>query len=259
MITSLHSPHIARVKALFDTHSPKERQVLGEFAIEGIRAIESAEAAGIFTINEIFVVEELSDLFPGASVVSEQVMKKMSETQSPQGVIALAKLIPNQERLRDPSKYQKIAYFLEVQDPGNAGTIIRSADALGFDAVLFSPGSVDPYSAKVVRSSVGSIAAIPVITDFSVEDLISYFSESHQLILLDMAGAELQSIDSEGALVLIFGNEARGIPDQLLNDERFSRFAISMAGRAESLNLATAAGIAMYEISRNAGRAESKL
>ncbi len=259
MITSLHSPHIARVKALFDTHSPRERQVLGEFAIEGIRTIESARAAGIFTITEIFVIEELSDLFPEANIVSEQVMKKMSDTKSPQGAIALAKLIPNQKFLSNPSAYKKVAYFFEIQDPGNAGTIIRSADALGFDAVLFSPGSVDPFSAKVVRSSVGSIAAIPVITDFSVEDLLSYFSKSHQLALLDMGGADLKSIDPERELVLIFGNEARGIPEQLLNDERFSRFAISMYGRAESLNLATAAGIAMYEISRDASSPESKI
>ena len=247
------------MKALFDTHSPKERQEIGEFAIEGVRAIESAKNAGLFQISEIFVVEELSDLFPDADLVSDQVMKKMSDTQSPQGVIAVAKIKSNQEFLQDASKYRKIAYFFEIQDPGNAGTVIRSADALGFDAVFFSPGSVDPFSAKVVRSSVGSIAAIPVITDFSVDDLISHFGSTHQIALLDMSGADLQGIDGQGALVLVFGNEARGLPDRLLTDERFSRFAISMSGKAESLNLATAAGIAMYEISRLAAIGESKI
>ena len=134
-----------------------------------------------------------------------------------------------------------------MQDPGNAGTVIRSADASGFDCVLFSSESVDLYSPKVIRSTVGSLWNIPILGNLELNEVIKSAKEkSFEIYALDARGKlNISELPKEKKTLLIFGNEARGLP-QL--PEGVNLVAIPMKGGAESFNVASAATIAMYEV-----------
>jgi tRNA(Leu) C34 or U34 (ribose-2'-O)-methylase TrmL len=170
----------------------------------------------------------------------------ISETITPQGILAICK-IPREDLSVIPlNGSRKFIYLSEVQDPGNAGTILRSADAFGMDAVITSPGSVDMYSPKVVRSTAGSLWHIPVFESVAIEDLlargISAFS-------LGATGTKvLSSFVTTGDTVAIFGNEARGL-STTQNFAQIEVVSIPMPGNAESLNLSAAASIVMYHLS----------
>lgn len=258
MITSLHSPHIARVKALLLSHSPSERNSDRRFIIEGKRALDLAFQSNLIKIEELFftqITESILDeidskrlIADRAHEVSEAVMKKMSGTVSPQGLLAIASFPA--VNLADLKTKSRIAFFHEISDPGNAGTIIRSADAFGFEGVIFSSQSVDPYSAKVVRSTVGSIARVPILYGADFLEVLEFFRPTHQFIGLDMAGASIMEIDFAKPTLLLFGSEAHGLPDQIFEGKDVQRVSIPMSDGIESLNLASAATLAMYEMSR---------
>jgi TrmH family RNA methyltransferase len=181
-------------------------------------------------------------------MVSEQVMNAMTDTQSPQGILALCKYLPTDLQRFSTTSVTKVAYFWQIQDPGNAGTVIRTADACGFDLVIFSDQSVDIYSPKVVRSTVGSLWNIPVVDDVSLDQL-EIFAYEHELSLVALDGdanTTLSEIDKSAPTVLVFGNEGRGLPEL---PPAFQRVSIPIQGRAESFNVASAAAITMYFLS----------
>ena len=181
-------------------------------------------------------------------MVSDQVMNAMADTQSPQGILALCKYLPTDLTRFAGLSLQKVAYFWQIQDPGNAGTAIRTADACGFDLVIFSDQSVDIYSPKVVRSTAGSLWNIPVVDDVPL-DLLEEFSYQHNLALVALDGAAdqvLSDIDKNLPTALVFGNEGRGLPELA---PAFQRISIPMRGHAESFNVASAAAITMYFLS----------
>jgi TrmH family RNA methyltransferase len=133
-----------------------------------------------------------------------------------------------------------------VQDPGNAGTILRSADAFGMDAVITSPGSVDMYSPKVVRSTAGSLWHIPVFQSVAIDELIN--KGIHGFSLGATGSKSLKDYTSTGDTVAIFGNESRGLSTSN-NLSGIETVNIPMPGNAESLNLSAAASIVMYHLS----------
>jgi TrmH family RNA methyltransferase len=147
------------------------------------------------------------------------------------------------------STFGKFVYLSEVQDPGNAGTIIRSADAFGFDAVLISPQSVDVYSPKVVRSTAGSLWHIPVFQGVNLSEVLKW---ECQFIALDAtAEIPLSKVRGDQSIVAIFGNEARGLntsQEIMESDKSIISVRIPMPGNAESLNLSAAASIVMYQL-----------
>jgi TrmH family RNA methyltransferase len=173
----------------------------------------------------------------------------MSDTVTPQGLIAVCTIPHSTFPQVSPSTFSKFVYLSEVQDPGNAGTIIRSADAFGFDAVLISPQSVDVYSPKVVRSTVGSLWHIPVFQDVDLSEVLKW---DCQFIALDAAAdTPLSMIRGDQSIVAIFGNEARGLnTSQAILDSKKAIIPvrIPMPGNAESLNLSAAASIVMYQL-----------
>ncbi len=181
-------------------------------------------------------------------MVSDQVMNEMADTQSPQGILALCKFLPTDLTRFKGIELRKIAYFWQIQDPGNAGTAIRTADACGFDLVIFSNLSVDIYSPKVVRSTAGSLWNIPVMEGFTLEQLEHFASERNMaLIALDgSAERRLEDVSKSDATALVFGNEGNGLPEL---SPAFQRRSISMRGHAESFNVASAAAISMYYLS----------
>jgi TrmH family RNA methyltransferase len=255
MIESLNSPHIARVKALIGSRGVKERKNAGEFVAEGLQCAREALVAKsgpkvetlYLTVNGRSKAEEVAELSQFNTVdVSDEVMKQMSETITPQGIIAICTIPDTRLDSISLNGSRKFIYLSEVQDPGNAGTILRSADAFGMDAVITSPGSVDMFSPKVVRSTAGSLWHIPIFESVSLEELVNRGVRGFSL---GATGSKsLNDYISTGDTVAIFGNESRG----LSTSENFSSIEsvyIPMPGKAESLNLSAAASIVMYHLS----------
>ena len=252
MIESLHSPHVARVKALLS--SKKERQELGLFVAEGLQGVR--EAIQNNSIETLYLTasgqERLSKAnidFNQANVIeiAGKVAEGMSDAITSQGIIAICKL-PNRDK-KELLNYQPnhLIFLDEIQDPGNAGTILRTADAMGIKAIITSPGSVDFYSPKVVRATAGSLWHIPVFNNTELDEVFSVLP-SHKRYVLDASGdLELTQVNFDKPALWIFGNEARGLKRDVAQAIRVS---IKMPGNAESLNLAASAAIVMHQISR---------
>lgn len=249
MITSLTSPKIVRVRRLLETHSPSERESLGEFVVEGLRAVTAILDHSRSQVIELFASEKWIADFPEATLISDEVAARVSDTVSPQGIFATVK-IPSSGI--DLKVRNNVAIFVELQDPGNAGTVIRSAHAFGVDALVLAKGSVDPYSSKVVRASVGSLLSTPLVIGADLEVTIDSLRSTHQLLAFDMDGIDIRRFEKVGPVAMIFGNEARGLPESIINDGSVTRVKIPMVGTVESLNVASAATIAMFEISQPA-------
>jgi len=269
-ITSLHSPHVERVKALLGSRGKKIRQAEKEFIADGIQSVREAlqglaeerlSSAGKNDKPELialYVTERgyaklqsevgLKDLEQAPLFhVTEEVMNAMSETESPQGILALCKYTEMTLYKIAQKESKKVAYFWEIQDPGNSGTVIRTAEAFGFDAVVFSTNSVDVYSPKTVRATVGAIWHIPVVENVPLGEIMD-FAQKHgyQTVALDGASEDsLSNLDKSEKMILIFGNEARGLPEVANLD---ARVRIPMSGKSESLNVASAAAIALFEV-----------
>ena len=254
MIESLNSPHVARVKALIGSRGVKERKAAGQFVAEGLQCVREALVTKSGpTIETLYVasngrkkIEELADLSSINVVdVSDEVMKEMSETITPQGILAVC-AIPNVSLDSiTMNGSRRFIYLSEVQDPGNAGTILRSADAFGMDAVITSPGSVDMYSPKVVRSTAGSLWHIPVFEAVAMDEVVKRGINAFSL------GADgskkLSDYQISGDTLAVFGNEARGLATGQ-NVDSIDVVSIPMPGNAESLNLSAAASIVMYHL-----------
>lgn len=265
MITSLHSSHVETVKALLGSRGAKARRESGSYVIESVQNIKSALRASKSTIEKLFYTQEgLSKLDDSEIIgvdlleVSPEVMKAMTDTVTPQGLLAVAR-IPEFELspwFTNNSKKSglQLAYFWQIQDPGNAGTAIRAADAFEFDAVLFSDNSVDVYGPKVVRSSAGSMWNVPIGQEISIEQLIEFAKINSFKVFVTQADADLQIKEaakqsSDVNSIWIFGNEARGVPQEVLQSKGATLVSIPISEKVESLNLATAASVVMYAVS----------
>jgi len=264
-ITSLNSPHIERVKALIGSRGKKNRELENAFIAEGIQVVREALNPKLvegLAVKKVYVnasgMNKLVAATDSASLeryevilVSDQVMNAMADSESPQGIIALCST--KTLKLQDlwQSKPKKIAFFWQIQDPGNAGTVIRSADAAGFDAVVFSNESVDVFNPKTVRATVGSLWHIPVVSDVDLSEFIAG-AIKNDVALFALTGDGKESFNSAFVAktsttpsAWIFGNEARGLPD--LPGE-ITTVAIPMKGFAESLNVASAAAIVLHSV-----------
>ena len=254
MIESLHSPHIARVKALISSRGNKERGQHGEFIAEGLQCAREALAAKSGPkVKSIYLTESGSARLEGAGLdtssietilVSEPVMAAMSSTITPQGILSVCEIGKNDFSDLKLDGKTKLIYLHEIQDPGNAGTILRSADAMGIDAVITSPGSVDMYSPKVVRATAGSLWHVPLYSGITLDTISSQFPQINKLALSAKGDTSLTELKELGNCIAIFGNEARGI-DTVLDGEVI-QVHIPMKGNAESLNLSAAASIVMF-------------
>jgi TrmH family RNA methyltransferase len=256
MIESLHSPHIARVKALIGSKGAKERREQGLFVAEGVQcAREALTSANGPEIKIIYATEQgllkIAELDLSAVEiveVSEPVLKAMSDTVSPQGLISLCYSPENNISELTLTGSSTVIYLHEMRDPGNAGTILRTADAMGITAVVTSPDSVDMYSPKVVRSTAGSLWNIPVFEGVTFQALASIFPNTQKILLSSHASTSILDLRITGDCIAIFGNEARGVDAAALG-VAVTEVTIPMAGNAESLNLSAAASIVMFTLS----------
>ncbi|CAB4897938.1 unannotated protein [freshwater metagenome] len=258
MIESLHSPHIARVKALLGSRGKKERREGGVFIAEGLQFLREAakenaspriQTLYLTAAGRLKIASEKIDITAFEAVdVSDTVMAGMGETVTPQGILAICEM-PLWEIedivIAENSKY---VYLHEIQDPGNAGTILRSADAMGFSGLITSANSVDIYSPKVVRASAGSLWHLPVYERVELTELISKWPNDSIYALTADGDKSLVDINPQAPSLWIFGNEARGI-EGLASLRNVTTVHIPMTGNAESLNLASAVAITLFRVS----------
>lgn len=233
-------------------HQKKYRQSLGHFLVEGehlVLELEKAAAANTHWHQaQLFVTSAYQD-WPSTwprHLISDRQMAQLSDTRTPQGILAVAPLPPAGNNTSSPAG-KKAVYLHEVQDPGNLGTILRTLAWFGGFRCLLSPGSVDPWNPKVVRSSMGAIFHVPVETEVTLDTVTSRYPH---IACLDTGGEAITSPDFRNHECYLFGNEARGIPTEALNGLGAGRFTIPGAAAIESLNLASAVNMAIYELNR---------
>lgn len=227
----------------------------GEFLVEGTQAVREAlgqaGAVRLLVVDDPARHSELLDLGAGLPVVqaTRADIAQFSDTVTPQGVFAVVHDEP--VGISDlPTDPQLVVICAQVRDPGNAGTVIRCADAFGADAVLLTHGSVERTNPKTVRASVGSIFHLPVASGADLDEALAWARASGlQILAADAGGDGLDELAANGELARptawLMGNEAWGIPPDVL--ARADRIvSIPMWGRAESLNLSTAAAVCLY-------------
>lgn len=231
-------------------HQKKYRTEFGHFLVEGEHLIleleKAAEQNAELHACELFVTDTYQN-FPSRfkkNLVSEKHMAQLSDTKTPQGIIAVAPILSSSSAI---NKNERAIYLHEVQDPGNLGTILRSLAWFSNFRCLLSPGSVDPYNPKVVRSSMGAIFHVPMELDVPLESLSTRFNS---IATLDMNGKALSDSSFKNFSCYVFGNEARGVPREDLQTMNAQPFTISGCGAIESLNLASAVNMCVYELVR---------
>ncbi|MGB3726599.1 MAG: RNA methyltransferase [Glaciecola sp.] len=238
-------------------HQKKYRAQFGYYLVEGEhlvleldKAYANKPSASETTLYVTSAHEQWAQNLSAAFnvvVLNDKQMSNISDTKSPQGIIACVPLntasSPKTERAATNHRY---IYLHEVQDPGNLGTILRSLAWFGQYTLLLSPNSVDPFNPKVVRSSMGAIFHVPIEQDVSLDNLQQRFT---QFAYLDLKGTNIAHSTFGNYECYLFGNEARGVPQAALRACNASAFTIAGSGQIESLNLASAVNICVYQLS----------
>ncbi len=253
-LTSVRSERVTFVRRLHDRSVRRER---GLFVVEGAQGVREALARN-GVIQQLYVSESIADRWHDVqvqvTVTTDQVLAAMGETEHPQGVLAVCRTV-DVALAELPRDLRTVLVLHQANDPGNAGTMLRSADAFGADAVIFTKGSVDVYNGKCVRATAGSIFHLPIVNGVELSDVAA---------LLHAAGIRLRATDGNATTTLesidltvptawLIGTEAHGLDAAALElaDDRVS---IPMAGEAESVNAAVAASIVLYrsQVARSA-------
>jgi TrmH family RNA methyltransferase len=264
VITSVKSTRVVAARRLA-SRAFRAKQRL--FLAEGPQAVREA-AAEKGLLSELFATADAAGRHPeildaahasGAtvSIAADDVVDSLGDTVAGQGLVGVCRFLdrPLASVLDDPAKLKLVVLLAHIRDPGNAGSVLRAADAAGADAVLFSSESVDVYNPKVVRTSVGSLFHLPVVTGVDLPEAVNALRHRGVRVLAaDGTGpADLDDEADSGALASptcwMFGNEAWGLPAPI-RDLADQTVRVPIHGRAESLNLATAAAVCLYASAR---------
>lgn len=242
-----------RVVSAVKLHRRKDRDSRGEFLAEGPSAVSAATAAAV--VRHMFVTADRAAEYPDADVVTDDAMAALCETVQPQGVVAVCEAvdIPLEDALAKEPRL--VAVLLDIRDPGNAGTVLRTADAAGAQLVVFAGDAVDPYNGKCVRASAGSLFTVDVVRRRDWSGLIEQLRAAG-LQTLATSGHARKDLDElvdgdrlGGRTAWIFGSEAHGLPASALS-EADEAVRVPIYGGAESLNLAAAAAVCLYASAR---------
>lgn len=262
-IQSSQNSKIKEIKAL---HLKKNRDSEGLYFVEGIRfvndALDNDQAIIKAVISEKLesvkggkeLIERITAVCSDCSIVTDKLFKEISDTQTPQGIVAV--LEKSRYNIKNIIEEGSSVVILDsLQDPGNVGTIVRTADAAGISAVIMTKGSVDLYSPKVLRSTMGSVFHMPVFQGIDINEAIGMLKESGYKIIASHLDGRNNYFDEDltDRCAIIVGNEANGISKETAGmADRLVK--IPMPGRAESLNASIAASIMIYEIVRQKGK-----
>ena len=266
-LTSLRSPRVVAARRLAKrSFRGKERR----FVAEGPQAVREAVAHGGDragrTLVELYVTEAAArrhaDIVEAARAAgtpvltaSEEVVASLCDTVTPQGLVGVCRFLDTPSDAVLAARPRLVAVLAQVRDPGNAGTVLRCADAAGADAVVLTDASVDVYNPKAVRASAGSLFHLPVAVGVPFEEVVAGLrGQGVRVLAADGAGDrdldhELDAGAMGGPTAWVFGNEAWGLPEETraLAD---AVVRVPIHGHAESLNLATAAAVCLYASAR---------
>jgi TrmH family RNA methyltransferase len=253
VITSTRNPKIQWARKLQSQARFRKQEKL--LVVEGVRLVEEAALSGwpVRLVLHTEVLSERAQVLIGRfeeagcdiEAVSESVLASASDTETPQGIL----VVVEQQALALPTVLDFVVILDGVRDPGNAGTILRTAAAAGVQAVIFAPGSVDPYSPKVLRSAMGAHFRLPVLS-LDWDEIERLVKPDLQVFLADSsAGQVYTTTDLTRPLALVIGGEASGAGGAALELGDL-RLKIPMAGEVESLNAAAAAAVLLFEIVR---------
>ncbi|HET8710744.1 MAG TPA: RNA methyltransferase [Spongiibacteraceae bacterium] len=230
----------------------KYRDAFGYFLLEGEHLVLELQKAladnPLLKESELYVTDAYADWQKGpleTHVISERQMAQIAATKNPQGIVAVVPML----HVPESREGERAIYLHEIQDPGNLGTILRTLAWFGDFRCLLSPNSVDPYNDKAVRASMGAIFHVPIEIDVPFEMLSARFA---RIACLDMHGKRIQEEGFKAFDCYVFGNEARGVPREQMAQLNAEIFTIAGSGAIESLNLATAVNLCVYELTRNA-------
>ena len=252
MITSARNQQIKEIQALNQRH--KERVKTGLFAAEGIKIFTEAPKE---LIHRVFISESFeknnASLLGGINyeVVADTLFGNICDTKTPQGILCLLRQ-PSYKRedlLGDGTRAPFLLLMEDIQDPGNAGTIIRTAEGAGVTGIILSKGCVDLFSPKTIRSTMGSVFRVPFIYEDDLDDTVKWLSENN----IHTYGAHLKGTCSytdpsyTGGTAFFIGNEGNGLSD-FLSSKCDTLIRIPMEGRLESLNAAIASAVLMYTV-----------
>lgn len=238
-------------------HRPAARRRAGLFLAEGPNLVEAALRSG--AVERVFATEAATERFAGLLVdapvrlVTERAAKALSDTVTPVGLVAECRSIAAQWSQVEADSPRFVVVAVDISEPGNAGTLIRVADAMGADAVVLAGNSVDPFNGKSLRASAGSVFNVPVVPAGDAAVVAENFTARGGAVLATTLDGELSLDDADPVLARpcawIFGNEAHGL-DSATAALATHRINIPMRGGAESLNLASAASICLYATAR---------
>lgn len=259
MITSVHNKCIKEAAALLA--KKKERERRGLFVVEGVKLFEEAPAERIVQVyiaesarKQLFALfgEKLKTL--SCEIVSDEVFEKLSDTVTPQGILCLVRQYSyNIEEILSEHKKKQVLFILleDLQDPGNVGTIFRTAEAAGADGVIMSSRTADIYNPKTIRSTMGSIYRVPFLYEEDLSSIIKRLrKEGVGVYAAHLSGkADYDTYDYRKGTAFLVGNEGRGLREETAAaaDECIR---LPMEGKVESLNAAVASSILLYEAYR---------
>ena len=256
MITSSSNKQIKHIMAL--QQKSKLRNECKEFVIEGIkmyREIPTEKIVATFVkesyYNDKFHNKDNTTLY-NYEVVADKVFDGMSQTMTPQGILAIVKQPEYNFDEIISRKESKLLFLEDIRDPGNIGTMIRTAEGAGFDGIVLSKESVDIYNPKVVRSTMGAIYRVPFIYEENFADKLrdKYIKAGYSLYAAHLEGAiNYTKLDYNEKTGIIIGNEANGISKEVASIAG-NMIKIPMEGKVESLNAAVSAALIMYEVYR---------
>jgi RNA methyltransferase, TrmH family len=248
------SPHNARLAQVHDLRTPRGRREAGRFTAEGPTLLDEAARSGLRP-HEIYATGDGLGRFEASRweaagtavfVVPDRAFARLSDVETPTGVLAVFPL-PARTAAEVLAAAGPVLLLAGVNDPGNAGTLVRSAEAFGAGGVLFGRGGADPFAPKVVRAAMGSIFRLPVAQVTADEVLAAAAAAGRQVVATDLEGEDVRVVGIPPGAVIAVGNERRGIRDWL---PRWDRAVRIPQAAAESLNAAVAGSIVLYEASR---------
>ncbi len=238
-------------------HQKKFREESGHYLVEGEHLVLELQKAATrdprLQAAELYVTHEYAAR-PGSfttHVINARHMAQITETRAPQGIAALVPMLPPVA----PRPGERAVCLHQIQDPGNLGTILRTLAWFGGFRCLLTPDSVDPYNAKVIRAGMGATFHVPVEIDVPLESLPARFG---RIACLDTQGAAVQSAAFREFDCYLFGNEARGLPHEVVAAAGATPFTIAGCQALESLNLAAAVNICAYELNRQSSPREAR-
>ena len=259
MITSLHNKEIKETAALLARK--KERDRRGLFVVEGPKMfgeapMERIERVYLAQSAAAQMYEKYGDRLSGLSceTVSDEVFVRMSDTKTPQGILCLVRQqhYNIEELLRENKEKQMLFIILEdIQDPGNLGTIFRTAEAAGADGVIMSSWTADIYNPKTIRSTMGSVYRVPFFHVDQMEEAVRRLQKAGVAVYAAHLGgtAAYDACDYQKSTAFLIGNEAKGLREETAACAD-ARITIPMAGKVESLNAAVASSILLFEAAR---------